>query len=328
MNLEAIERIRQLYEQVLLDHWETRYRAYTRGYETDEEFLDGYELSDLQDAPRRVQQASEFYQLHVQQKDWGTVQVFALPTEDGDTYAVYVTTDGDDGWIEVYDTQGELVGAGRTYIELIAWGDINIIRSLVETRDFPPELDERQEMTLWGKPLDLDTEEDESDIEEDDSALATAEEMIAIVTDFFSQDEWPFSEGEIPEIIHTTYQGDSGRWNCYARVREAAQQIVFYSICPIYVPDLKRLVMAEFLTRANYGLIMGNFEMDFNDGEIRYKTSIDVERIPLDQPWNMTMIKQIVYANVLTMDKYLPGILRVVASDDTPAEVIAEIEEG
>ena len=26
---------------------------------------------------------------------------------------------------------------------------------------------------------------------------------------------------------------------------------------------------AEFLTRANYGLVFGNFEMDMHDGEIR-----------------------------------------------------------
>lgn len=31
---------------------------------------------------------------------------------------------------------------------------------------------------------------------------------------------------------------------------------------------------AEFLTRANYGLVFGNFEMDMHDGEIRYKTFV------------------------------------------------------
>ena len=35
--------------------------------------------------------------------------------------------------------------------------------------------------------------------------------------------------------------------------------------------------IAEFLTRTNYSMIIGNFELDFADGEIRYKTSIDVQ---------------------------------------------------
>ena len=33
--------------------------------------------------------------------------------------------------------------------------------------------------------------------------------------------------------------------------------------------------MAEFLTRANYGIMIGNFEMDFNDGEVRYKGALE-----------------------------------------------------
>lgn len=81
--------------------------------------------------------------------------------------------------------------------------------------------------------------------------------------------------------------------------------------------------MAEFLTRANYGMLIGNFEMDFTDGEIRYKTSIDVEGDRLTSP----LMQQIVYANVRTMDRYLPGIRKVIETDLTPAEIIASIEQ-
>ena len=34
--------------------------------------------------------------------------------------------------------------------------------------------------------------------------------------------------------------------------------------------------VCEYLTRANYGLTVGNFELDHRDGEIRYKVSINV----------------------------------------------------
>ena len=34
--------------------------------------------------------------------------------------------------------------------------------------------------------------------------------------------------------------------------------------------EIKRQDIAEYLTRANYGMVMGNFEMDYSDGEIRY----------------------------------------------------------
>ncbi len=68
------------------------------------------------------------------------------------------------------------------------------------------------------------------------------------------------------------------------------------------------MAIAEFITRANYGLVIGNFELDFSDGELRYKTAIDVE----DDNLSFALIKQMVYANVIIMDKYLPGIMAVI----------------
>ena len=37
--------------------------------------------------------------------------------------------------------------------------------------------------------------------------------------------------------------------------------------------------MAEFVCRANYGLVSGNFELDMRDGEIRFKRFAECEGI-------------------------------------------------
>lgn len=74
------------------------------------------------------------------------------------------------------------------------------------------------------------------------------------------------------------------------------------------VPPKKRIEIAEFLTKVNYGLIAGNFEMDFQDGEVRYKTyAINGENNPL----NSELIGQLIFVNVMTMDKYLPALMSV-----------------
>ena len=78
------------------------------------------------------------------------------------------------------------------------------------------------------------------------------------------------------------FKGEQGEWRCYTEIRETPPQFVFYSLCPVKAPTEKRQLIAEFLTRANYDLLIGNFEFDFEDGEIRYKTSIDVEGSSLD----------------------------------------------
>ena len=52
------------------------------------------------------------------------------------------------------------------------------------------------------------------------------------------------------------------------------ETVTCYHTAPIKVPLEQRAAISEFITRANYGLTNGNFEMDFSDGELRYKTTI------------------------------------------------------
>ena len=52
------------------------------------------------------------------------------------------------------------------------------------------------------------------------------------------------------------------------------ETVTCYHTAPIKAPLEQRAAISEFITRANYGLTNGNFEMDFSDGELRYKTTI------------------------------------------------------
>lgn len=139
---------------------------------------------------------------------------------------------------------------------------------------------------------------------------------------FFEEDDWVFNWIEGKPILSVPFTGKSARWMCYAQAREQQQQFVFYSVCPINAPSARRAEAVEFITRANYGMIIGNFELDYNDGEIRYKTSIDVENAALTSP----LVKQLVYSNVAMMDRYLPGIMSVIYGGTDPAEAVRIIE--
>lgn len=147
--------------------------------------------------------------------------------------------------------------------------------------------------------------------------------ILQAIINFFTQDDWAFSKIKGEPVLQLLFQGENGKWNCYAKAREEQQQFVFYSICPVIVPETKKIAMAEFITRANSGMIIGNFELDFTDGEICYKTSIDVEESTLTFP----LIQKLVYANVMMMDEYLPGILSIINSDVSPHLAIAQIEK-
>ena len=148
-------------------------------------------------------------------------------------------------------------------------------------------------------------------------------ELLNAAASYFQQQEWEFVKSFKDSTIQFVFSGENGQWNCLIRTRETASQFVFYSICPLKVPEEKRLLIAEFITRANYGTIIGNFELDFDDGEIRYKTSIDVEGDRL----SIANIESLIYPNLNTMDRYLPGIKAIIERSDISAIEAIEIVE-
>jgi len=150
----------------------------------------------------------------------------------------------------------------------------------------------------------------------------SSRKIFEAIINFFTEDDWAYTKIQGEPTLRLAFQGQNGKWTCYAKAREQQQQFVFYSICPINTPETKNLAIAEFIARANFGMIIGNFELDFTDGQIRYKTSIDVEGANL----TFLQIKRLVYANVMMMDQYLPGIISVIDGDVEPKDAIAQIE--
>jgi len=142
------------------------------------------------------------------------------------------------------------------------------------------------------------------------------------MVDFFTEDNWPFVAVEDVEMLRIPFNGENGHWMCTAVSKEDVHQFAFYSTLLFNAPEEKRMAVAEFITRANYGLIIGNWELDFDDGEIRYKTSLDIEGDEI----STALIKQVVHANVVITDKYFPGIVEIINNDMLPQEAITLVE--
>lgn len=142
------------------------------------------------------------------------------------------------------------------------------------------------------------------------------------IAEFFVGDEWePVQVGDEP-ILQMDFQGSNGGWTCRAYAHDERERFVFVSILPIDVPEEKRAEAAEYVTRANFGMEIGNFEMNYDDGVVVFRTSVDIEGGDLTPK----MIQNLAYANVTTTDQYLPGLVMVVEGDATPLEAIEKVE--
>lgn len=105
-------------------------------------------------------------------------------------------------------------------------------------------------------------------------------------------------------------------------VRE--RSFVCYAVAPINAPENKRMAIAEFIARANYGMPLVTFELDFSDGEIRTRSSLQCA----DQTPPMKAVEAVVDSVSIILDKYASGINSVLFANVAPQAAIASIEEA
>lgn len=62
--------------------------------------------------PKGVQEAFNYYFKNVEQEDWGSVGVYKLQVGGERFYVVHTSTDGDDGYTELFNYAGKRVATG------------------------------------------------------------------------------------------------------------------------------------------------------------------------------------------------------------------------
>ncbi len=146
--------------------------------------------------------------------------------------------------------------------------------------------------------------------------------IFSALIDYMEAESWRYEIIEGETVLRFHVKTHAGRLLCYAEVQEDKDWLLFYSYLPVNTPEAKLTEVAEFITRANRGMRIGNFELDFDDGEVRYKTSIDVEGGELTSK----MIDNLLQSNLSTMDRYFNGLMELIYGDKSPAELVNSIE--
>jgi len=152
--------------------------------------------------------------------------------------------------------------------------------------------------------------------------VSALQAFVVLVTGFFEDQSWPLAEIEPDELWETAFEGEHGVWPCRVHCYAADRRLVFISAFADLVPEDRLEAMGEFCNRANFGLAVGNFELDHDGGEVRFRTSLDAAESTAD----IELIRNVVVANVITFDQYLPGIEAVLAGTE-PVDAIEDVED-
>ncbi len=110
------------------------------GDESGNWFL-GRRLEADEGVPETILNARSFYSQNAD--GWLWARIYLTFVDENKIYAILATSDGSDGWLEIFDGKGNLVGVARTVSHFLDWGEPDVIRSSVLTlgEELTPELD-------------------------------------------------------------------------------------------------------------------------------------------------------------------------------------------
>jgi hypothetical protein len=140
-----------------------------------------------------------------------------------------------------------------------------------------------------------------SSLEEMPEEVEGTQQMKLAICEFLDSTDW--SVEWIDEVFRTGIRGNNGRWRVGGVASESDHVFLFVSSRLLRIPQQKFPEIIEYINMVNSAITYGNFELNLSDGEIRYRTSIDVGGDRLTK----SLVRQIVSGNLGLMDYYLPG---------------------
>ncbi len=107
-----------------------------------------------------------------------------------------------------------------------------------------------------------------------------------------------------------------------ALVLEDDRRFLFYMELDQHAPPKTRAHVAEFITRANSGLSIGNFELDYSNGAVRFKTTVDYA----DSDLPSVFVRNAILDAMDGTETYGGALIEVIKGKKSPKEAIEEVE--
>lgn len=148
------------------------------------------------------------------------------------------------------------------------------------------------------------------------------EKTMELIEKFFNNLEWKYAYDSKKSIINTGINmGNAlGNIDIYIKLRKSSYSVL---VCLNNNVEKKYIQqVSEYLHRVNFGLNNGNFELDFEDGEIRYKTFVSFENIELSED----IIEDSILVPIAMFEKYGINLLRLMLQEADPKELADSAE--
>ena len=126
------------------------------------------------------------------------------------------------------------------------------------------------------------------------------------------------------QTVRTDLRGEVGLYRIVAHVDTDMDLFQVFGHSSLLVPEGCRPAIAEAVARANYGLQVGKFELDVNDGDLRFQAA----QIMTDNTVGEEVIDRLIGTTIAMLDWYLPAFLSVIYGNELPKDAIQCVEPG
>jgi hypothetical protein len=165
-------------------------------------------------------------------------------------------------------------------------------------------------------------DEELSDIDEvlEEILHGSADDLMSIVRSMLDNNTYRYQQPS-SETLTFTIRNEHATYNLFFAVQVTKSLVQLMSNYGSHAPAHRRVAVAEALSRINTALGLGNFELDFDDGDIRFRVACDVEDGLLSEKMASNMLSCTMYC----MERFHGALMRVMFADVEPAAALVDL---
>lgn len=149
--------------------------------------------------------------------------------------------------------------------------------------------------------------------------------MENIIRNFIEGQSWHYQvlrDQSDQKLYKLGFTLNNGRFDIFVDIRPEQKLVLIFTFCPIQIPQNHRIRISELITLANSGLNIGNFDLNFEDGTLRFKSSY-VYSDTFQEP--EAVFGRNFFISFDTMDKFLPGVMSVIYANVIPVQAYKQL---
>ena len=147
---------------------------------------------------------------------------------------------------------------------------------------------------------------------EDDEDGHSGQALLEVPDDHPAREAWPTAI-EMPIVLFVPDDG---------------QRVAVYCLIVEGIEARLRPAIAELTSRANRGLLGGAFEVDVDEGDVRFRSDLDLGGAEVEDEQLGAMLAPLLEVNLETVEVYSAAIVAVLTGRATPLDAIDAAEEA